>query len=78
MVVWAAESLFSQNTTPFGLIIALDGMKQFGSQPGTEEPSAFSTIFSANALGTASPIAKSTTNDDMINCDFVDPCWSLF
>ena len=48
-------------------------MKQFGSQPGTEEPSAFSTIFSANALGTASPIAKSTTNDDMINCDFVDP-----
>ena len=58
-------------------MVTVAGMKQSGSHPGTEEPSAFSTVAfiecSANALGAASPIAKSTTNDDMINCDFVDP-----
>ena len=49
------------------------GMKQSGSHPGEPEPCAFSTVYvAANALGTASPITKSTTNDDMINCDFVD------
>ena len=75
--VCAAASLLANVTIPPTPILIVAGMKQSGSHPGTEEPIAFSTVAfmlcSANALGTASPIAKSTTNDDMINCDFVDP-----
>ena len=57
-------------------MVTVAGMKQSGSHPGTEEPSAFSTVAfiecSANAPGAVSPIAKSTTNDEIINWDFVD------
>ena len=30
-----------------GLIVIVAGMKQFGSQPGLDDPSAFSTVFAA-------------------------------
>ena len=61
-------------------MVTVAGMKQSGSHPGVEEPIAFSTVAfiecSANAPGAAvipiETIAKRTTNDEIINWDFVD------
>ena len=55
-------------TIPPTPIVTVAGKKQSGSHPGTEEPSAFSTVAfmlcSANAPGAAySPIAKVKIND---------------
>tara|TARA_B100000586_G_C19692878_1_gene254224 strand:+ start:59 stop:244 length:186 start_codon:yes stop_codon:yes gene_type:complete len=45
------------------------GMKQFGSQPGVDDPGAFVTVASANAPGTAkNPIAKTTKSDVIMMC----------
>jgi len=54
-------------------MVTVAGMKQSGSHPGVEEPSAFSTVAfiecSANALGTAkSPIAKITKVEERMIC----------
>ena len=53
--VCAAESLLTNVTVSPAEIDTVDGMKQFGSHPGVDEPGAFSTV-AANALGTISPI----------------------
>ena len=50
----AAESLLTNVTISPGEIVKVAGMKQSGSQPGLEEPAAFSTVYvAANASGAA-------------------------
>ncbi len=51
VAVWAAVSPLSQVTVSPASIVTGFGMKQFGSHPGVDEPSAFVTVTSANALG---------------------------
>ena len=65
--VCAAASLLANVTVSPGEIVKVAGMKQSGSHPGVEEPSAFSTVYvAANASGAASPIAKITRIKGMI------------
>ena len=52
--VCAAVSLLENVTISPTAIFNVGGRKQFGSQPGVEEPCAFSTVYvAANASGTA-------------------------
>ena len=52
--VCAAVSLLANSTVSPGLIVIVFGMKQSGSHPGVDEPSAFSTVYvSAKTSGVA-------------------------
>ena len=64
----AALSLLTNSTVSPGAMVNVAGRKQSGSQPGVDEPSAFSTVYvSANTSGVAeSPIAKITNSDAMM------------
>ena len=56
--------MFSQVTVSPTSIVTVLGMKQFGSHPGVDDPTAFSTVTSANAPGTAKrPIEKITKSE---------------
>jgi len=65
-------SLFEKTTSPPASIVAVAGIKQSGSQPGVDEPAAFSTTtfaWSAYALGATAAIeaiAKRTNNEPIV------------
>ena len=68
----AAVSLFLNTTSPPASIVTVAGIKQSGSQPGVDEPAAFSTTafaWSPYALGAAAAIeaiAKRTNNEPIV------------